>query len=192
MNSEHLVNNRSVDKDVMEKHRLHRESIKHNFFAYKDMNWLENSSTFSIDAVAQANGVADGVRFKTAALPELKISPCPTISRSKLHQGLPLHQQHLRQRADDRNDVLYSTTCHGSRPHVIATVSTPSSFRQESQFMADKEAEFQRHVKMGMAQRYSLPTLPTEFAPNFVTSWVAHGSDRRGLNNLIYATDDCK
>ncbi|KAH9515364.1 hypothetical protein Btru_014253 [Bulinus truncatus] len=136
---------------------------------------MDNTASW-IDEVAKANSETYSSDSSTGRiLQKLKISPCRIFSRSDLLQELGMHQQQAHQRADNRNDALYSTSYHGISMKQRAQPAKRNN-SLETQLQVEKEAEFLSHVHTGKAQKYFLPTLPTELMSNFVFSWVSQGA----------------
>ncbi|XP_012941585.1 uncharacterized protein LOC101858430 [Aplysia californica] len=136
----------------------------------------------AIDSVARANDVADDIAG-SAFLPEVRSSPCPIYSRNQQQLGVSLHQQLQHQRSDARNDLLYSTNCHGGqtthRTHSRGSPRSASSHvNMESAVQMERDLTFQRDVQAGKAQKYARPILPKEMTSHdFVKSWLQHGSE---------------
>ncbi|GFN83059.1 hypothetical protein PoB_000956500 [Plakobranchus ocellatus] len=154
-----------------------------------------------IEAVAQANDASDSA----ATLPRLQSSPCAIHSRAYQQQHhLPMYrQQQLQQRNyssnEPRNDLLYSTNCHGGQVRRSSSQASGNSGRrstksnnsgelrrqEEERIKMEREKTFKQDVLAGKAQRYFRPSLPNEMpSQDFVSSWLIHGSQPEGQSHF--------
>ncbi|RUS75714.1 hypothetical protein EGW08_016529 [Elysia chlorotica] len=154
-----------------------------------------------IEAVAHANDVSESA----AALPRLQSSPCPIHTRTYQQQHhLPMYrQQQLQQRnfssMEPRNDLLYSTNCHGGQVRRSLSQASGHSGRrsnksgnsgemrrqEEERVQVEREKTFMQDVQVGKSQKYFRPKLPNEMASEeFVSSWIMHGSQPKGHNHF--------
>ncbi|KAK3701142.1 hypothetical protein RRG08_029614 [Elysia crispata] len=154
-----------------------------------------------IEAVAHANDVSESA----ATLPRLQSSPCPIHTRTYQQQHhLPMYrQQQLQQRnyssMEPRNDLLYSTNCHGGQVRKSTSQASGHSGRrsnksgnsgemrrqEEQRVQMEREKTFKQDVLAGKSQKYFRPTLPNEMASqDFVSSWIMHGSQPKGYSHF--------
>ncbi|GFS21675.1 craniofacial development protein 2-like [Elysia marginata] len=154
-----------------------------------------------IEAVAHANDISESA----ATLPRLQSSPCPIHTRSYQQQHhLPMYrQQQLQQRnyssMEPRNDLLYSTNCHGGQVRRSSSQASGHSGRrsnksgnsgemrrqEEERVQMEREKTFRQDVMAGKSQKYIRPVLPNEMASqDFVSSWIMHGSQPNGRSHF--------